>query len=354
MKTGKSIVELAQELQNRAALKEDFVAESKSIYVQSDARHIELADRSFDLTQHAQRQITSWAGIPAKYADQCIASDPALLAINMNHWLRSSLEKNGTPTRRMVRTLGGDARAFLSDRYRRIDNEDIAEAVLPILLNEPGLQIISSEVTESRLYLKALLPRIEADIAVGDTVQAGLMISNSEIGAGSLQVKPLVYRLVCSNGMIADRGGMSRYHVGRRVAGDGDDIEKLFRDETIAADDHALMLKVQDVVRASLDAAVFSSLVDDMRAATEGPQILRPAKAVEVLGKTLGLQQSEQDSVLESLIRGGDYSRWGALNAVTAIANTHESYDRATELETLGGKVLDLDPSQWQQVAEAA
>ena len=33
----------------------------------------------------------------------------------------------------MVRTLGGTARAFLSERYRRIDNYEIAEAVLPII-----------------------------------------------------------------------------------------------------------------------------------------------------------------------------------------------------------------------------
>ena len=36
----------------------------------------------------------------------------------------------------MVRTLDGKARAFLSDRYHRIDNEQIAEAVLPVLLGE--------------------------------------------------------------------------------------------------------------------------------------------------------------------------------------------------------------------------
>ena len=37
----------------------------------------------------------------------------------------------------MVRTLDGQVRAVLSDRYRRLDNYDLAENVLPILQQLP-------------------------------------------------------------------------------------------------------------------------------------------------------------------------------------------------------------------------
>ena len=40
----------------------------------------------------------------------------------------------------MVRTLDGEARALLSDRYHRIDNEEIAEMVLPVLMEIEGLR----------------------------------------------------------------------------------------------------------------------------------------------------------------------------------------------------------------------
>lgn len=39
---------------------------------------------------------------------------------------------------------------------------------------------------------------------------------------------------------------------------------------------------------------------------------------------------------------------------MTRTAQDVESYDRATELETLGGQILTLDRSQWQVLAEAA
>ena len=40
--------------------------------------------------------------------------------------------------KRMLRTLDGTARALLSDRYRRIDNFEVASAVLPIISRMEG------------------------------------------------------------------------------------------------------------------------------------------------------------------------------------------------------------------------
>jgi glucosamine 6-phosphate synthetase-like amidotransferase/phosphosugar isomerase protein len=134
----------------------------------------------------------------------------------------------------------------------------------------------------------------------------------------------------------------------------GKNVYEVFRQETLAADDRALMLKLQDVVRAASSQASFGMLVERMREATQGPTVVKPVAAVEILAKTVGLLEAEKNSVLENLIRGQDYSRWGALNAVTAIANEHPSYDRATELETIGGRILALAPTEWTRIAEAA
>lgn len=40
--------------------------------------------------------------------------------------------------------------------------------------------------------------------------------------------------------------------------------------------------------------------------------------------------------------------------AVTAVANDHESYDRATELEAMGGQILDRAANDWTVIAQAA
>ncbi len=120
---------------------------------------------------------------------------PELLAANVNEWFHQK------PERRMLRTLDGSMRAFLSDRYRRLDNYDLASAVLPVLKEMgEGLKIVSTELTESKMYIKVINERLELEVKQGDVVQAGMVISNSEVGMGSLKVEPLIYRLICTNG----------------------------------------------------------------------------------------------------------------------------------------------------------
>ena len=78
-----------------------------------------------------------------------------------------------------------------------------------------------------------------------------------------------------------------------------------------------------------------------------------PIKAVEVASKTFNLNQGESDGVLNHLIRGGDLSAYGLLNAITRTAQDVESYDRSTELEAIGSKVLALPKSTWREIALA-
>lgn len=61
------------------------------------------------------------------------------------------------------------------------------------------------------------------------------------------------------------------------------------------------------------------------------------------------------ESVLERLIRGGDYSRYGAANAVTNLANDLEDFDRIHTLEQMGGWLFtQISNAEWQKVALAA
>jgi hypothetical protein len=42
------------------------------------------------------------------------------------------------------------------------------------------------------------------------------------------------------------------------------------------------------------------------------------------------------------------------LNAVTAQAHSARDYDRAVEIEAMGGMLLDLPKNQWKEVLAAA
>jgi hypothetical protein len=345
MKQGKSLQELYIELFRLNSAKRDFVVDSGNMSISNDALryHLQGASEDLELTPSElfHRQLGAALNIPAKYYDYMRTEYPQLLAENINGWFGKSENK-----RHLVRTLDGTARAFLSDRYRRIDNYEIAENVLPIIGDMPAAQVESCEVTDNRMYLKVVNPRLEAEVTKGDIVQAGIVISNSEVGLGSVCVAPLIYRLVCSNGMIAQDSGQRKYHVGRQNESDWE----IFSDETLQLDDRAFMAKLQDIVHTAVDAAKFAIIVDKLREAV-GLRFSAPITGVvEVTGNKYGFTKSENDGILRHLIEGGDLSLWGLSNAVTRTAADSENYDRATSLESVGWQIATMSPQIWREI----
>jgi hypothetical protein len=336
MKHGKTIQELATEVQRQQDSKRDFMIPANKInaFVNSDNLELGFPIKDNDselftapLTSNGHVQLGSFCDIPKKYYDMML-SHPSLLATNVQHWLSMSNDK------RMVRTLDGNVRAILSDKYRRLDNFDLAQNVLPMIL-DANATIESCEITDKKIYIKAITHKVQAEVTKGDVVSAGILISNSETGHGSLSIKPLVYRLVCSNGMIADDFAMRKYHAGKT-----DEMSQIeFSNDTLKAVDKAFWLKVRDLVKFSLDAVTFEQIVESMReSATRKIEV--PEKAIELITKKFNLTQNENSNVLSHLIQGGDLSSWGLGNAVTRMAQDVHSYDRSTELEQIGYQIM--------------
>ena len=279
------------------------------------------------LTKNGHIQLGSFCDIPKKYYDMMLPH-PDLLTNNLNHWLSRSDSK------RMVRSLDGNVRAILSDKYRRLDNFDLAQNILP-MLHDASVQIESCDITDNKFYIKAITHKVQAEVKKGDVVSAGIIISNSETGHGSLSVKPLIYRLVCSNGAIVDDYAMRKYHAGK--ATDMSQIE--FSNETLKAEDKAFWLTVRDLVKYTLNETTFEKIVESMRESTDR-KIEQPDKAIELITKKYLLSDSENKNVLLHLIQGGDLSSWGLGNAVTRMAQDVNSYDRSTELESIGFQIM--------------
>ena len=351
MKTGKTLTELAVEIERQAHNKRDVVADTKALVMTPDSQ-LQLVNgetHEFNVNAIAHRQIGERVGIPRAYYDRMLQTQPQLLADNVNTWFQAK------PERRLVRLLDGNVRAFLSDRYQRIDNFDIAKTVLPILLSTPGIQCVSSEITESRLYIKAVSHKITGEVKsrrVGDVVEAGVLISNSEVGMGAITIKPFFHFLVCTNGMVRDKDSLRRAHLGRQI--EGDNVVQFLTDETRQAEDHAVLLKIRDVMGAAMDPDNFRLALDAMQATTEQRIEGNPVAAVQELRNTFSLTEGEGSSVLRHLIEGADLSRYGLMNAVTRSAEDIESYDRATDQETIGGAMLDMPARDWKRIAIAA
>jgi len=79
-----------------------------------------------------------------------------------------------------------------------------------------------------------------------------------------------------------------------------------------------------------------------------------PVKSVEVLANRYDMNEGERAGVLRHLVQGGDLSGYGLVNAVTHFSQEVENYDRATEFEEIGGKLIDLSVKEWDGLAKAA
>jgi hypothetical protein len=365
MKTGRTLTELATELERQAETRKDYIAAQGAIAAEVGEQGIVLAGLNGEpvkIEPHAHRQLATHLEIPQRYYDRMLAEQPDLLAKNVNTWLQAAPEE-----RRMVRTLDGKARAFLSARYRPLDNFELAHAVLPTLVGL-GVDISSCELTETRMYIKGILPSLSdalpegliygrghADIrqAGGGRLVAAIVVSNSEVGDGTLRVEPSVFTTWCTNLCIIAQASMKKYHVGRSFD-TSEDLEA-YRDETRQADDKAFFLKVRDVTAAAFAEEKFKAAIEQIRNAGE-KKITSDnlPKVVEVATKRLGLPEGLQTGILTFLARGGDLSAWGLSSAITEASNGYSDYEGATAMERAGGQVLTLGAQDWKVIAEAA
>jgi len=359
MKTGKTLTQLAQEIERQSNAKRDFIVPTPALKVVADRGQvaIEFGDQRAVINDLAHRQIAEHAGIPIKYYDRMREQAPELLAQNIHEWFMRD------PAKRMIRTLDGKVRAFMSDRYRPLENSELCEAVLPPLL-EAGVEVLSCDVTETRLYIKAVDQRIARDIPKGgkmgdgkhvifDTCCPAITIANSEVGMGMLAIQTSVFTKACTNlGTFGDTH-IKKYHIGGKHEIQGDAVYSVLSDQTRRLTDAALWAQSRDVVRAAFSEAQFASTCKKLTEATHD-KIENPTEIIELTAKKFGVGENEKTSILKHLIEGGDLSRYGLFNAVTRTAEDLASYDRATDFERMGGQIIELSKNEWADLAKAA
>ena len=358
MQTGLSLRDLAAKLETESHQKKDMIVNTGSteLVVFNGDLHLDTQDNGgglYLLRPLAHDQLAEHIDVPLRYYRRMHRDAPQLLADNVNTWLHRK------PEPRMFRTMAGKGRAWLSNRYLRVENELIAEVALNALLAN-GMrpnQIVSCNVTETKLYIQAVMPSIKALVKgsrqIGDVMQGGVIITNSEVGKGRIDVSEFDFRLICLNGMVG-QSLFKKTHLGGALDGD----EALLRDDTKRTMDDALILQIRDMIAAAINPERFQARIESMENLTRKEIEGNPAESVKVLTKVLGpavgLTEKEEGSILNALIRGGDVSAWGLLNAVTAQANTETDYDRAVELEAAGGKLLAMPAPEWAQILKAA
>lgn len=343
------IFALDAELQRQLISKHDLVTDTRRLTMEpapaefsgtANARPVLVLDhpdegvKEFGITGFAHGQFADALKIPTKHYRRLEADHPDLLS----HLVTGLLQRE--PEKRMIRLLDGNVRAFLSNKYRPRDNYDLLRhAIMPALNEHGGSGLTFKEVTltESRLYLKAVLTEHEWSVTpkVGDVIRGGLIVRNSEVGDGALSIAPYTDRLICTNGMVHTDFGQRHAHVGGRIAEESWD---LYSEKTLRMDDEAFFAKCRDTVASVLSATVFEQIVEQMRDLA-GIPLTNPVGAVQDVTRRHDLTDGESASILNVLTVSESATGWGLVNAITQTARDAESPDRRVDLETLAGRI---------------
>ena len=137
---------------------------------------------------------------------------------------------------------------------------------------------------------------------------------------------------------------------------DSEENFSVYSQATLDAEDKAFVMKIQDTVRAAVEEARFAQVVGKMQGRPKPhrwiPVMRRPV--VKLASKEFHITDSESTGVLQRLIESNDLTLYGLSNAVTRHSQDVESYDRASELESIGYSILTMPTQQWSRINQAA
>ena len=125
--------------------------------------------------------------------------------------------------------------------------------------------------------------------------------------------------------------------------------------QELAADDRAFLLKIRDTVLTAVNEANFSRVVEMMQeAANAKMNTANVPEVVRLASRDFGITDEEHPGVLQHLIEGRDLTLYGLANAVTRYSQDVDSYDRATDLESIGYNILSMPAKRWNSINQMA
>lgn len=270
-----------------------------------------VSEGQLTLSQRAETQLLQRLGVPIAFFRRLPSNLKWAIA---NHFAQHGGYDRATLLR-LVR--GSHVRAFLTESYAPLDDVDVLPLVADVVGNE-ATRIEALDFTEDHTHLRLVFPREMRDVRPGDTIMTGLHITNSEVGLRAVHIDALVYRLVCSNGLVRAES-QSRTTI--RHVGDRARLKDALARAVENAKDNAIGLAEQ--FRRSVDA-----------------RLAEPEALFKSLAQEGALTKEQLQAVLAAYAMEPGRSVFGTVNALTRAAQAESVYEDRYQLERVGSLVL--------------
>lgn len=290
-----------------------------------------IRDVRFNTTDWGQTQAFGKLGMPSQYFKKLKSSKPDLVADHFNYWAKNS-DKDILVRTKIKNQDNGLIRGILSDKYTILDNDTALDSLGKILEgNDSAFSIRSLHLDDKRIHVRITFPDLTKKVGVDvqgnpDNLQVGMDFVNSEVGASSLNIMAMVYRLVCKNGLRAWC------------------VDDRFSQRHIHFKSYELHMRMAEAMAKSLNSGI--ELTDHLEK-TITKQIENPFSVIDKLAKENGFTQDFTDDTKENF--DGVKSAYGIINAITASAKELPN-ERRLDTERFAGKLITLSDGEWARL----
>jgi len=234
-----------------------------------------------------------------------------------------------------LRTVEGDRiKGIVSRNYQKFDDYDLFNFVDDYLKSE-GLDYNMEFLNKDDEYtrIRFMLNDINENMGMADEtgsdrdiVQGGFEVSNSEIGLRNMGVNSLVYRQICTNGMMG-------------IGSEEDNAEifhKRGRDFRPAARRNRLNQGLNNAVDQSNNSIRTFKL-------TKGINVKDPEREIKRIGDRNNLGQNHIESVQDCFNKERQYNVYGVLNSYTRHARDigNNDYKNRSKIELIANNELN-------------
>jgi hypothetical protein len=290
-----------------------------------------------------------------------------LLSGNVNHWLgRESTKK------RLLRTVDGQVRAFLSGRYRPISHLDLVTTVAQTVSGmakvegqnwAEGARCVEWALSPMKLDVLFVNPRLGVNL---DQLSEGFRVftpeelgpdgfyrgrqepgthwvfpsireRNSETGHGGMSAASGLFEGMCLNGSVRS-AQVTQVHLGKELSD-----EDVWSPDTLRKMNAVIFAKVRDLTASMFEPKGFVEVCKRFKGLENIEVDVK--EAVASIVELAGLNEDIRDEIFEAYLtttkhRGNLFDVQRATTA-TAHAFRESSPEIASALEEMGGKMID-------------
>lgn len=326
MKLYKSLDEILADIKKDDLNKYDFNVRGKDLVFRENGTLVKKGKEyktGLHVSDYAMTQLLTRYDLPVRENKTLFYEDPKNFTRMLNNYLQSDDRELLLRTR--IDRGVGIVRAALSDNYSIVNNSDIVEQVKQLLDEYVDVGISnyfnSDKLMHMRLVFNPTKERVEnKDLKEDDIIMNGIDIVNSEVGRSSLRVEPIIYRLVCTNGL---------------------------KSWTLDGDDYVYMRHIH-INKDELRDLIFKGVDQSLNRAyelsakfKESKKLLlaNPVEEIQKIAEDNMLSKKLTEKIIDSYYEEPSQSLYGVVNAFTRAARNLPD-ERRLNLEKLAGRIL--------------